>query len=145
MQGDVVCLCLVPFRKFCYFSNIIFYRIWGKRNKSEVLHVIFVFISQSKSKEIGKNGPKRYVQFLLSMNKVLLKVPGNDVYLVPVLFHNEFAKLRALRTFVPYVPSRLTILCAFVPSSLACLRALRALIFTRLARLTCYQRALLAI
>ena len=30
----------------------------------------------------------------------------------------EFAKLRAFRTFVPYVPSRLPALRAFVPSRL---------------------------
>ena len=54
--------------------------------------------------------------------------------IVVVLYNNtEFAKLRALRIFVP--------------SCLTCLRALRALIFTRfnyrLARLICYLRTLL--
>ena len=57
----------------------------------------------------------------------------------------EFAKLHALRAFVPYVPSRLTRLRTFAPyapSSLTCLRALRALI-TRFARLICYLPVLL--
>ena len=57
----------------------------------------------------------------------------------------EFAKLRAFRTFVPYVPSCLPALRAFVPSRLCalCLRALRALIFTRLNYTPCapYSRA----
>ena len=65
----------------------------------------------------------------------------------------EFAKLRALRAFVSYVPSRLTrlrALRAFVPSRLCALRAfapyvpwfLHALL-TRFAHLICYLSALL--
>ena len=38
---------------------------------------------------------------------------------------NEFAKLRSLRAFVPFVPSRLSRLCAFVLSHLTGLDALR--------------------
>ena len=52
----------------------------------------------------------------------------------------KFAKLRAFGTFVPYVPSHLTRLRAFVyyvSSCLKCLRALRALIFTRLNYAPC--------
>ena len=51
----------------------------------------------------------------------------------------EFAKLRALRAFVPYVPSRLTRLCALVPYVPWFLRAL----ITGLARLICYLHTLL--
>ena len=52
----------------------------------------------------------------------------------------EFAKLCALHAFVPYlpsclrafVPSHLRAFAPYAPSCLMCLRALRALIFTRL-------------
>ena len=36
---------------------------------------------------------------------------------------NEFAKLRAFRAYVPYVPMHLTCLRAFVPQISTCLRA----------------------
>ena len=48
----------------------------------------------------------------------------------------EFAKLRAFRTFVPYVPSCLPALRAFVPSRLVCLRAFASLGLMS-SRLTC--------
>ena len=124
MQGDVVYLCLVPFRKFCYFSNIIFYRIWGKRNKSEVLHVIFVFISQSKPREMVKMVQNDTCSFCFLWIKFCWKCLA--MMFILYLYYFIMSSLN----YVPLVPSCLTCLRAlrsFVP---LCLRALRALIFT---------------
>ena len=76
-----------------------------------------------------------------------LWVTAFDVYLVSVFISygtKEFAKLRALRAYVPYVSMRLTCLRAFVPQINACLRAYVPLFFTCLRALifhvlTCLQ------
>ena len=62
-----------------------------------------------------------------------LWVTAFGVYLVSVFISygtKEFAKLRALRAYVPYVSMRLTCLRAFVPQINTCLRAYVPLFFT---------------
>ena len=127
-------------KTFDLFFRINFFAIWPNLFQKDIQMPLQMF--QTAPQTIFRRTPD--VQILLRVNWELSQTI-KFMWLIPYLIallkvcflgtQLEFAKLRAFRALLPYMPSRLTCLCALctlVPSCFMCFCALRALIFGRL-------------